>query len=274
MKSFVLTFGFLGLVVLALAAPTQTRDHIASNDGAFRIDFADKGSKFEQLPNRQTRVSVRSVTGLSKTQGIEFSGDRATVVMRPVDTSDGKGTQIVDSADLTGNAKVTSVSQGNRTTLESPRLHLQETTEELTVQTSGTANINHVGSDAQTKSRTVTARGDQLTARLEPFASKAAQRLRSVELTGKVKIDLDTVQVSSDQKATTYKATVTGAQAKLTTNLNNGKRQWTIHLTGNVHLVGDQTVGGVTTNADLSLGAVTIVLNDQMELVSFEGGDE
>ncbi|MFX8581914.1 hypothetical protein ABTM27_20885, partial [Acinetobacter baumannii] len=85
---------------------------------------------------------------------------------------------------------------------------------------------------------------------------KASQRLRMVELAGKVKIDLDTVQISDKQEATAYKATVTGARATMTARMEGGKAEWTIHLAGNVHLVGDQTVGGVTTNADISLGAV------------------
>jgi hypothetical protein len=274
MKSSVLTIGAVGMVALALASPIQTRDHIASNDGAFRIEFAARGRKFQQLPDRQTRVSVSDLTGVSRTQGVEFSGDRATVVTRPVDTGDGKGTQIVDSADLSGNAKVTSTSPGNRTTLESASVHLQETTDELTVTTPGSASVVHSGSDGQTKSRSVIARGDKLAAKLEPFASKAKQRLRTVDLVGKVKIDLDTVQVSDKKDETIYKATVTGSRALMTASVQDGKTQWTIRLTGSVHLVGDQTVGGVTTNADVSLGAVTIVLNDKMELVSFEGGDE
>ncbi|MFX8856389.1 hypothetical protein ABTM81_19205, partial [Acinetobacter baumannii] len=90
--------------------------------------------------------------------------------------------------------------------------------------------ITHTGSDAQTKSRSLVARGETLTAKLEPFASKASQRLRMVELAGKVKIDLDTVQISDKQEATAYKATVTGARATMTARMEGGKAEWTIHL--------------------------------------------
>lgn len=270
MKSRLLLITSLGVVALALAAPAQKRSQISSGD-SFRIEFAERGKKFE-LSTGQTKATVSDVTGFSRNQGVDFSGNRATVVLRTVETGLGNA-QIVDSADLSGNAKVSSSSQGSRTVLSSANIHLQESPTELTATTLGTATITHTGADAQTKSRTLVARGDKLTARLEPFASKSTQRLRSVDLSGQVKIDLDTVQVAEKQE-TAYKATVTGSRATMTVATKEGKSEWTIHLTGNVHLVGDQTSGGVTTNADISLGAATIVLNDKMELVSFEGGDE
>ena len=267
-----------------VAAPAHQSTNQISDGGNFLLKFSAHGTRFEQLvPSLRRKFKLEAVTGYSKTQGLEFSGDKVSGIMRPGVGADGKDTYLLENASLVGRAKITMNSRQDggesATTFEGPRVDLSETKTELTVTAPNDVVITSKGHDKKVSDRTIVTHANHAVGHLEPFASKVKQRIRDAELSDGVTMDINTVQnvVDEDTKETRIiksKARVTAAKCSVQVTSRDGKNIWTFHLTGSVHVTGDQTEGSNTFIGDMTLSQVTFTLNDNMELLSFDGGSD
>ena len=112
------------LASVTLVAGGTEFSEFKTNDGTFLLRFSDSADRFERLRDGSRRFKVREVSGHSKSQGLTYSADRASGVMKPTVDATGKPTFLLETATLAGRARATVEGGGSTTTLEGPEVVL------------------------------------------------------------------------------------------------------------------------------------------------------
>lgn len=260
------------VAALVIADPVQSFNEFKTNDGSFLLRFrADRKQKFSMQKDGSQTFSVSGVTGYSKTQQIDYEADSVKGTLRPV-TTDGKRGYLLDSATLSGDVKLSTRQAGSGTQVLSPTVQLAESPAMLKVTFPTRFTIRNESSKAS-ENRSLVASAASGWMELEPFASKATQRLQKGELSEAVEATIDTTQTvtSEDGKSRTVKSLIKVKANKATLEAKGST--YVFRARGNVRIDGTRE-DGESLQGTMTLDQATFVLSQTWELIEFDGGSD